>query len=184
MTDAPRERRAPRRRSRTLLGVLVVVSAGAIGLELWKPMTPAERPVLGVTAADVRAIHVREGERELRATRTADGWRIESPPGAGPGSGETVEAMVATLVSMVALDEFVRPELDRRTIGLEPPRVVVELTVRGRETAMELRLGDYTPTGGSVYGALTSDPRILQVGAAIAGEVERALYRVSLEDRG
>jgi hypothetical protein len=160
-----------------LLGTLAVVMAGALLLER-TPERSVETPVLAVAAGDVVAIRVEEAGRRLTAVRERDGWRVDEPSPARAGAGETVANLVNAVVAMVALDVFTRPDLDRRALGLEPPRARIELTLSGRRDPIVLVLGDIAPSGGSVYGALGDDSRVFRVGALIASEIENALHRV------
>lgn len=172
-------KRHPFRRPIFLLGVLATVLLAAIALERSGPRAPVDRPALGVQAEDVLGIAVQQGTRQLRAVRVDGGWRVEKPLTAHADAGVFVADIVDAVVGIVPLDAFARPELDRRTIGLEPARARIELTVRGAATPVVLLLGDYVPTGGSVYAALESDPRVLQIGALIVSEIEKAFYRAA-----
>jgi len=160
-----------------LLVVLTVVVATAIALERLRPAVPREVPLLGIRADDVVAVRIEEGTRELQAVRQGDAWRVEVPPGARPDAGAAVAEMVGVLVELVPLDTFVRQEIDRRAFGIKPARVRIQLGVRGSAEPVVLLLGDYVPTGGSVYCALASDQRIHQIGAIIMSELEKAFYR-------
>jgi hypothetical protein len=161
-----------------LLGTLAVVVAGALLLERTRPQRTADRPVLGAAAADVVAVRVEEAGRRLRAVREPDGWRVDQPSPARAGSDEAVADLVNSIVAMVALESFTRRDLDRRSLGLEPPRARIEITLSGRREPIVLVLGDIAPSGGSVYGAVDGDPRVFRVGALIASEIENAIHRV------
>ena len=76
----------------------------------------------------------------------------------------------------VPLDTFTRPELSRRAFGLDPARARIELRRRTAEEPIVLLLGDFVPTGGGVYAALRSDPRIFQIGAVVVSEISKAFY--------
>jgi hypothetical protein len=171
---------ARRRPSRLvlLLGTLAVVAAGALLLERARPERSADTPVLGAAAADVVAVRVEEAGRRLWAVREPDGWRVDEPLPARDGADEAVADLVNAIVAMVALDSFTRRDLDRRALGLEPPRARIEITLSGRSKPIVLVLGDIAPSGGSVYGAVDGDPRVFRVGALIASEIENAMHRV------
>jgi hypothetical protein len=177
-------RRARPSRPVVLLGVLAVAVAGALLLERARPRRPTDTPVLAVAAADVVAVRVQEGGRELRAVRDPNGWRADVPSPARPGSSEAIGDLVNAIVAMVALDAFTRSDLDRRALGLEPPRARIEITLASRSEPIGLALGDYTPSGGSVYGAVDGDRRIFRIGALIANEVENALHRMWPREAG
>jgi hypothetical protein len=163
------------RRPLVLLAFLAAIAGGAMLLERGRAARPGDVPLLGIGAADVSAVLIQEGSRELRAMREAGEWRIQGP--AGPLDRQAVEAVVGTLASLVPLDVFERSDLDRAAIGLDPPRARVQLDVTGRSRPIVLLFGDYTPSGGTVYGALDGDPRLFRIGVLVVSEIERALYR-------
>jgi len=167
-----------------LVGVLAVAVAAALLLERRRAHEPAEMPVLGIAAADVVAVRVEEGGQELRAVRVQHDWRVDLPSPARPGSDATIAELVDAIVATVALDSFRRPDLDRRALGLEPPRARIELTLAGRSDPVVFLLGDFAPSGGSVYAAREGDPRVFRIGALIASEIENALHAVEPAERG
>ena len=166
----------PRRRLLGLLIVLTVVVTTALVLERLRPGAPAQTSLLGIRPDDVVAIRVREGARELRAARPGAAWHIEAPLAARPDAPAAVAEMVGVLAALVPVDTFEPGEVDRRDFGLEPARARIEIDVRGRAEQVVLLLGDYAPTGGSVYGALASERSIHQIGAGIVSEIEEAFY--------
>jgi hypothetical protein len=64
---------------------------------------------------------------------------------------------------------------DRRQYGLDPAQVALDISVKGG--TRQLLLGDDTPTGGNVYAALSTDPRVF----TIAGYQKSSLAK-SLND--
>ena len=174
----------PRQRLVGLLMVLGVVVAAAVILERFRPSAPTDTALLGVRADDIVEIRVWEGTRELRAVRRGAVLVVETPAAGRPGAQAAVAEMVDFLVALVPIDTFERGEVDRRDFGLEPPRARIEIAVRGRSEPMVLLLGDYVPTGGSVYGALASGRSIHRIGAGIVSEVEKAFYRVLPDEEG
>jgi hypothetical protein len=169
----------PLRRPLKLLVVLLLAVAAAVALERRRPTVPPEPPVLGIRADHVTAVRVQYGPRELRAKRDGSSWRVEAPSPAGRAAPAAVAELVVMLADLVATDTFERPELDRRTLGLAPARARIELETRGAAEPVVLLLGDYVPTGGSVYCALSGDSRIHQVGALLVTEIEKAFYRAT-----
>lgn len=174
----------PRRRLLALLVVLAVVVTTALVLERSRPSAPTDTALLGIRADDIVAIRVREGTRELRAARPGAVWCIEAPLAARPDAPAAVAEMVDVLAALVAVDTFERGETGRRDFGLEPARARIEIDVRGRAEQVVLLLGDYVPTGGSVYGALASERSIHQIGAGIVSEIEKAFYLTLPDEEG
>jgi hypothetical protein len=166
-----------RRRPLWLLGLLALVAGAALVIERWRaPVTAPERArVLPLAAEHVTAIRVRAGTRELRAARDAGGWRVEAPAAAGPQGPAAVAALVDALARLVPLDTIGRRR-QRREFGLDPARVQVELWTARDAAPVVLLLGDYAPTGGSVYAALAADGAIHRVGSVIDSEIDRAFY--------
>jgi len=87
--------------------------------------------------------------------------------------------MVEFLVALAPVDTFERRGIRRAEFGLEPARARIELEVRDREEPLVLLLGDYVPTGGSVYGGLASERQIHQIGALVVSEMEKVFYLTS-----
>jgi hypothetical protein len=168
-----------RRRPARLLLLLAVAGGVAILSGRHGEEPPGDPPLLGLSAEEVVGVRIEEGSRELRAVRAAGGWRVEAPAISRPGASDAVPEMIAALVGLVAVDAFARDDLDRRALGLDPPRARVTLTRAGGAAPIVLLLGDFVPTGGSVYGALESDPRIFQIGAMVVSDLERVFYLAS-----
>lgn len=167
----------PRSRLLSLLALLVVVVGIALVLEFLGPVVRPEASLLGIRADDVVGIRVMENARELRATRLGETWHVQTPSVTRPAAPAAVAEMVHALSALVPVDTFQREEIDMRALGIDPPRARIELDIRGRAGQVVLLLGDYVPTGGSVYGVLASDPRIHKIGAAVVSEIEEAFYR-------
>jgi hypothetical protein len=162
-----------------LLVVLAVLGATALFLERQRPLAPSPSPLLGVRADDVVGIRIQEGGRELRAVRTGAVWRVEIPSAVRPDGLAAVASMVEFLTALTPVDTFERPEIEREEFGLEPARARIELDVGDREEPLVLLLGDYVPTGGSVYGGLASERQIHQIGALVVSEMEKVFYLTS-----
>lgn len=162
-----------------LLVVLAVLVATAFFLERLRPTVPSRPPLLGIRADDVIGIRVQEGGRELRAVRSDKVWRVETPATARPDGPVAVAGMVDFLAALSPVDTFERREIEREEFGMEPARARIELEVRDRREPLVLLLGDYVPTGGSVYGGLASERRIHQIGALVVSEMEKLFYLTS-----
>jgi hypothetical protein len=161
-----------------VLLLLLVLAAGALLLVVHPPPRRSGPEsvrgprVLRVRPASVRAVEVRAGKRRLVAARTSQGWQLDGKP-AAPGAAEALDALVATLGQLRAVDAF-RPR-DRGPLGLDPPAGTI--TVRTGHRELTLRLGAPTASGGAFYAERAGHPRVFLVGAGFMSAIERAFYQ-------
>ncbi len=141
-------------------------------------------PLLALEAQEIVGIRVRMGARRLDAVREREGWRIVHPPSTRAAAAAAVASLVDAIVAIVPVDAFERQQVDRRALGLDPGHARIEIDTTQTKDAAVLVLGDYVPTGGSVYAALASDPRTFQLGALIVSEIEAAFHRALRDDAG
>jgi hypothetical protein len=173
---------ASARRPLRLLALLVAVCAAALAWERREGPEPVDPPLLALAADDVVGIRVRMGARRLDAVRDGAGWRIAHPPSTRAPASAAVANLVDAVVAIVPVDAFARQQIDRRALGLDPGDARIEIDTPKTKNAAVLVLGDYVPTGGSVYAALASDPRIFQLGALVVSEIEAAFRRALPDD--
>ncbi len=159
--------------------LLLVVGGAAILTGRREPTPPDEPALLGLRGEEIVGIRIEAGSRRFRAVRSGAGWRIEEPAATRPGANGVVAEMVDALVRLVPVDVFARDGVDRHGLGLDPPRARVTLTRTGGAASIVLLLGDFVPTGGSVYGVLGGDSRIFLIGAMVVSDLERAFYLAS-----
>jgi hypothetical protein len=179
MTRLPSARRPLR-----LLALFVAVCVITLAWEYRQEPEPVDPPLLKLAAHEVVAVRVQMGVRRLDAVRDRGGWRIVDPPGSRPAASAAVATLVDAIVAIVPVAAFERQQVDRDALGLDTGHARIEIdTEKSRNTAV-LVLGDYVPTGGSVYAALASDPRIFQLGALIISEIEAAFHRALRDDAG
>ena len=172
------------RRTLRLLALFVAVGAVALAWERGREPKPVDPPLLGLEAQDVVGIRVRMGVRRLDAVRDGDGWRIVHPASERPAASAAMARLVDAVVTIVPVDAFARQPIDRRALGLDPGHARIEIDTAKTKNAAVLVLGEYVPTGGSVYAALASDRRIFQLGAVVVSEVEAAFHRALRDDAG
>jgi hypothetical protein len=172
------------RRTLRLLALFVAVCAIALAWERRREPEPVDPPLLALEAHEVVGIRVWMGTHRLDAVREREGWRLVHPPSTRAAAAAAVASLVDALVAIVPVDAFARQPIDRRALGLDPGRARIEIDTPKTKNAAVLVLGDYVPTGGSVYAALASDPRIFQLGAVVVSEIEAAFHRALRDDAG
>jgi len=127
--------------------------------------------VFGGVGGSVREVTVRWDDREVRASRHPDGWRVDGG-NAVPAVAAALDDLVETLARLRALDVF-RPR-DAAAYGLDRPRGTIELWRGGR--VRRLVLGGLNAAGSAFYARREGDGRILQVGSGLASAIERVFY--------
>jgi hypothetical protein len=169
---------------RPLRLALVLIALCAIAV-VWERRRQPDRvvpPLLTVVPRDIVGLRVRMGTHRLQAVRDREAWRIVYPPTPRPDAPAAVAALVESVAGLVPVDAFERQDIDRRGLGVEPGRARIELDTRDGADAVVIVLGNYVPTGGSVYAVVSSDRRIFQLGALIVSEIEAAFFRALPDD--
>jgi hypothetical protein len=128
--------------------------------------------VLRITAGDVREIELHGGTRHLVAVRTPAGWRLDDRP-ATPAQAEALDALVATLAGLRAVDAFRTG--DRAALGLEPP--VATLAVRTARRTRTLRLGKPNAAASALYAEREGHPRVFLIGTGLLSAIDRVFYQ-------
>jgi len=164
-----------RRPLRLALALIALCSIAVAWKRGWQPDRVVP-PLLTVAPRDIVGIRVRMGTHRLDAVRARAAWRIVYPPTPRPDAPAAVAALVESVTSLVPVDVFERQDVDRRQLGVEPGRARIELDTHDGPDTVVVVLGDHVPTGGSVYAAVSSDPRIFLLGALIMSEIEAAFF--------
>jgi hypothetical protein len=151
--------------------IAVVVLAMLGGLLYWSQHhTPAAETaalpastapvILKVNPADVTELVIKQKE-PVTLKKTNGKWQITEPK-PYPADQEAV-AGVLSILSGLNADRVVEEKTsDRKQYGLDPAET--ELDISGKDsTTRKLLLGDDTPTGGDVYAALSTDPRVFTI---------------------
>lgn len=145
------------RQSRLLLGMALLLAVLVGALVFLDP--PGEDPepgehtssplVADLTASDVDAVRLVQGDDVLALARSAEGWELEAPI-SGPADPTRAEGLVAALAQVRAGDAIELAEAPS-SVGLaEGEGVSVELrTAAG--TTHSLVVGDDAPVGGGTY---------------------------------
>ncbi len=97
--------------------------------------------LVGVKAADVQAIHVQAGGKELRLERQGLDWDVKKPAKSElkRASADQVEEFIRELRSQTVLTFLPPPEQGLGKLGLDKPRAVLTLeTTGGRKETLKL----------------------------------------------
>jgi hypothetical protein len=164
--------------------VAVVVLAALGGVLYWSqhhkpaeesaavPSSPAP-VIVKISPADVSQLIIKQKE-PVTLKKTNGQWQITEPK-SYPADQEAVAGVLSTLSGLNG-DRIVEENAsDRKQYGLDPAQV--ELDIGVKNGTRQLLLGDDTPTGGDVYAALATDPRVF----TIAGYQKTSLAK-SLND--
>jgi hypothetical protein len=127
--------------------------------------------VFGVAHHAVRGIDVALESRRFSARRTGEGWEIDGRP-ASAGTADALDDLLGTLVGFRAVDSF--RSTDASSYGLEHPRATIEVTTARR--SRRVVIGDPNAAGSAFYARRQGDPRVLQVGSALLGSLERVFF--------
>lgn len=183
---------------RSLLSLAVIAVALAAAWSAWRLEPPPPPPpgaglksVLGVTAADVRAITVTSWQGTLHAQRTPTGWQVDrltlgqgtspaevgTPTPAPSDVDQTLETLVGEIASMPEIDRFAPDGKPMSDFGLDPPQasVVLELASGGSRT---LEIGGLTVTTSALYARVLPGDDVFQVGSLVFNNVAAALFRL------
>jgi hypothetical protein len=150
--------------------VAVVVLATLGGVLYWSQHhKPAEESaavpastapvIVKINPADVSQLTIKQKE-PVTLKKTNGKWQIMEPK-PYPADQEAVAGVLSTLSGLNADRVVDEKTSDRRQYGLDPAQV--ELDMSGTDGTRQLMLGEDTPTGGDVYAALATDPRIFTI---------------------
>lgn len=152
-----------RRNTWVLLGVFVILLAGAIYLQRsggLKPAagtetpTPAEKPLLDIQAEAIRTLKIENAQGQVvTVERQADGttWKIVQPQTEAADANK-IEPAISSLVGLGALNPL-ETTVDLKVIGLESPAdtITIGLSDGGQHV---LLIGTETPITTGYYARL------------------------------
>jgi hypothetical protein len=146
--------------------IAVIVLAALSGVLYWsqhrKPpaenaAVPAMPVILKVDPSAVTELVIKQkGSDPVTLKKTEGKWQITEPM-AYRAAQEAVAGLLSTLSALSADRVVEEKAADRKQYGLEEPAVEVDVGTH------QLMLGDDTPAGGDVYGAVAGDPRVFTV---------------------
>jgi hypothetical protein len=143
--------------------------------EAGKPSSDAPPAVLKLDQAGITKIDLeRKGTDEIVLAKSGTGsWRILEPKPLG-AEQSTVSSMLSTLSSLNAERLVEDKAVDLKQYGLDQPAVAVKVTASDHQTH-QLRIGDDTPTGGTVYTMLAGDPRVFTIASFNKTNLDKSL---------
>jgi uncharacterized protein DUF4340 len=100
-------------------------------------------------------------------------WQITAPQPVR-ADDSTVASMLSTLSSLNSERVVEDKAADLKRYGLDEPAVEVDLIEKDNKS-QSLLIGDDTPTGGAVYAALKSDPRVFTIASYNKNSVDKTL---------
>lgn len=130
--------------------------------------TPTPLPLLGLTAGDIRALQISDGERLLRLEQNQEGWQVVS---AGSGLVEPEPGIADPYIVFISVDELARLQAGRVLLetvqegaqyGLDPARLTLIVV---QQSGMERRLwvGKLTADAMWYYVRMEGDDRLYLV---------------------
>jgi hypothetical protein len=163
-----------------IVAVVVLATLGAV-LYWSQHHKPAEESaavpastapvIVKINPADVSQLIIKQKE-PVTLKKTNGQWQITEPK-PYPADQEAVAGVLSTLSGLNA-DRIVEEKAsDRKQYGLDPAQVELDIGVKGG--ARQLLLGDDTPTGGNVYAALATDPRVFTVASYQKSSLAKSL---------
>jgi Domain of unknown function (DUF4340) len=146
--------------------IAVIVLAALAGVLYWSQhrtppvesaAVPATPVILKVDPSAVTELVIKQkGSDPVTLKKTEGKWQITEPM-AYRADQEAVAGLLSTLSALSADRVVEEKAADRKQYGLEEPAVEVDVGTH------QLMLGDDTPAGGDVYGAVAGDPRVFTV---------------------
>lgn len=130
-------------------------------------------PLIAFDLAAVLRIHVRHGDNELTAERTGEVWKTSRPTAA-------LDLFLRNLTELGRIIEIPASAEALKDYGLEHPKSVVELTLRGEEGPRVLELGNQNPAATGVYVRIDRQGPIVLAGALATWELDK-LFRVQAD---
>lgn len=127
------------------------------------PSADTPPKVLSLNSADLVSIKIaKKGAEDLTVTKNAAGkWQISAPK-AFAADQDAVSSLASTLSSLNS-DRLVEDKVaDLSPYGLTQPSMAITAIEKNKK-AVDLHLGDDTPTGSGVYAAVAGDPRVFIV---------------------
>jgi len=141
-----------------LVGLAVILLILLLVLENPPAEAPPDRRLFELQGPMIERILVTGPDAAIAATRTADGWMLESPRHTR-GRPERWDELAKILAELRYHRLFLEEAADLSVYGLDSPRRVVTFFDR-QGNAHKLELGLSNPTGDYVYARRGNDPRI------------------------
>jgi hypothetical protein len=172
-------------KSRGLL-VAAIVLAALTGTLYWSnhrkakevsaaPSADAPPKVLSLNSADLVNIKIsKKGTEAITLQKNDAGkWHITAPKPLA--ADQDAVSSLASTFSSLSSDRLVEEKAtDLGAYGLTQPSIAITATEKNKK-AVDLRLGDDTPTGNGVYAAVAGDPRVFIVASYNKSSLDKSL---------
>lgn len=166
----------------TILVVLLLLAGAALYYEGFRPQgaTPPQETAAAieerskprlfeVDAAQVERIVLRANNTQRVSLRQGEEWTGPAPA--------LVAEFLRDLSTLRLLSELDAGPDDLKQFGLDPPRGVVELQLRGQAQALQMEIGTRNPSTTGVYVRLQGS-RLGVAGALIEWEIQRLFQKL------
>jgi hypothetical protein len=165
------------------LAVAVAILAVLVGLAYWSNKTKQQEEDAGksgdtskklvkVKDEDIRKVEiVRKDGPPVIVEKSGNDWQMKSPESLRVDP-EAVNSLVSAFTGL-SEDRVVEDKAsDLATYGLQAP--AVEVRVESKAGTERLLIGDETPTRGSFYAKLASDPRVFTIYSGTKSNLDKS----------
>jgi hypothetical protein len=139
------------------------------------PSADAPPKVLSLNSADFVSIKIsKKGADEITLQKNDAGkWQTTAPKPLA--ADQDAVSSLASTVSSLNSDRLVEEKaVDLGPYGLAQPSIAITATDKNKK-AVDLRLGDDTPTGNGVYAAVAGDPRVFIIASYNKSSLDKSL---------
>jgi hypothetical protein len=131
-------------------------------------------PLLEFPPAAVTGLRL-ERQNDSRETERRDGgWQ-------GATNAAVIDDFLRTLTELGVLAEIPVASPDFTDYGLQPPRGVLRLHLRGRSAPLVIQIGEHNPAATGVYVRLGENGQVVLAGALVAWEFEKAFKALAAQ---
>jgi len=138
-----------------------------------EPAKDAPPKVLTIAEDQFKSISLKKaaGDTTVVQKSAAGKWEIAQPKPLAADQ-DSVSSLVSTLSSLTSDRLIEESTSDLASYGLASPALEVVVTKKDGKTE-DLLIGDDTPTGGSTFVKLKSDPRIFSVSSGVKSSLDK-----------
>ncbi len=116
----------------------------------------------------------RDGEA-FTCVRGSGGWAIVN--GGKLAADQSAVSTFLDSLTTASLEQTVDPHpANLKDFGLDPPAEAVEISSDAKPEKFTLRLGDESPTGGSVYAQVAGNPRVFTLASYLRSSLSKSLF--------
>lgn len=161
-----------------LRGLLAAaVALALLGAGVWwsqrkeaeKESAPASGKLFTLKDEEVNRVDIARADGTTTTLeKDKSGWRITAPQPLRVDN-DAVTSLISSFTGLSQTRVVDEKPADLQTFGLVSP--VVKVTVNGRNT---LLLGDDTPTGGSTFAKVASDPKVFTIGSSSKSSLDKS----------